>query len=99
MNVNNRKEIQVDHQDNIINLNYVKEPNSNDPHNMGRIFVNQLAPAERNAVFHITSTMLQYLQQKGLFTGLIHEDTHEHIIIFVNVCEPYSFKIISQESV
>ncbi|KAK4736862.1 hypothetical protein R3W88_000559 [Solanum pinnatisectum] len=35
----------------------------------------------------------------GLYGGLAHEDPYEHIRNFVDVCGPFSFKNISQESI
>ncbi|XP_015168639.1 uncharacterized protein [Solanum tuberosum] len=66
---------------------------------MGGVRAIRFPPVKGNAVFHITSTMLQLLQLNGLFNRLVHEDSHEHLRNFVDVCRPFSFKNISQESV
>lgn len=99
MSLNGRNGSQVGHQDDIGNLNNVNEPNSNDHHLMAGIDTICLPPNEGSVVLHVTSTMLQLLQLKGLFHGLVHEYPHENIRNFVDICRPFFFNNISQESV
>lgn len=42
--------------------------------------------------------MLLLLQIKGLYRRLAQEDPYDHIQNFVDVCGPFSFKNISQDS-
>lgn len=50
-------------------------------------------------MLHIISTMLHLLQLTEMFGSFSHEDTHEHMKIFIRVCRLLSFKKISQELV
>lgn len=99
MIMNSWNGIQVRHKDDIGNLNYINEPNSNYPHLIGGFGGIRFPPIEVNYVFHITRTMLNLLQTKGLYDGSAHEDPHEYIRNFVDVCGPFFFKTIFQESV
>lgn len=94
MSVNGSNGIQVGHQDNIGNLNDVSmSPIS------WEVFEPSVYPSRGKCSVPHKSTMLQLLQLKGLFSGLAHEDPHEHLLNFVDMCGPFSFKNISQELV
>lgn len=58
-----------------------------------------LLPIDGNVVFHGIGTMLQFLQIRGFFGGLTHEDPHDYIHNLLDVCSPFSFKNISWESI
>lgn len=74
MRVHRRNGSQVGHEDDIINLNNLNEPNGNDLHLISRIGSIRLQPAEGNVVIHIARTMLYILLLQVLFDGLSHED-------------------------
>jgi len=85
---------QASHQDGIDDINSVYNPTQ--VGEMGAIFIPQ---AEGKAIYEVTSTTLHLLQIRGLYRGLDHEDLYEHVRNFTEVCSPFSFKNVSQQSI
>ncbi|WMV18457.1 hypothetical protein MTR67_011842 [Solanum verrucosum] len=92
VNRSNAREI-GQNDDDISNLYIVNEDQ------LGCLGVIRLPPTIGNPMFHVTSTMLQLLQMKGLFGGHASEDPHDHVQNFVDMCGSFSFNKITQESV
>lgn len=59
----------------------------------------RLPPIENHSALYVTNTMLQLFQSRGIFGGLEHENPHEHIWSFLEICSPLWLKYISQEYV
>lgn len=93
MSVNGSNADQLGQNDDIRNLNDVKDVN------LGGVSSIWLPPVEGNSVFHVTNMMLQLCQMKVLFEVLAHEDLYDDIQNFVNICGLFYFRNISQESV
>ena len=60
---------------------------------MGAICIPQ---ADGNEIFEVTGTTLHIMEMRGLYGGLDHEDPHEHVRNFIEVCSPFSFKNVSK---
>lgn len=52
---------------------------------------------DENAMFNVMRSKIQLLQIKGLFRGLVHDDAHDYIQNFLDMCIPFSLKNISRE--
>jgi len=82
------------HRDDIDDANSVY-----DPAPLGEIGAIRLPQGGGNGNFEVTSTTLHLIHSRGLYGGLDHEDSHEHIQSFLDVCAPLSFKNWSQEAI
>ena len=58
-----------------------------------------LPPLMGGAKFDVTSTMIQLLNSRGLFTGLPSEDPNQHIWNFTGICAAYQLPGVSQEAI
>ncbi|KAK4729759.1 hypothetical protein R3W88_022747 [Solanum pinnatisectum] len=50
-------------------------------------------------MFEVTSTTLHLLQMRGIYGGLDQNNPYEHVRNFTEVCSPFTFKNVSQESI
>lgn len=80
MSVNGSTVNQLGHKVDVGNLNNVNDAQ------LGSVGAILLPPVVGYVAFHVTSTMLQLLEMKCVFGGLDHENPHEHIHNFVDVC-------------
>lgn len=85
---------QVGHLEDVEILNDV-----NDLIQLGDVVTIRLLPVEDNGVFNVTTIMLQLFQMKGTYEGLAHEDPMSIFKNVVDICCPFWFKNISQESI
>lgn len=66
---------------------------------LGSVGAIRLPRVVGNAAVHVTNTMLQLLQAKCVFGGMDHENPHEHISNFLDICIPFLLKNIFEVSV
>ncbi|XP_015165482.1 uncharacterized protein [Solanum tuberosum] len=101
MSVNGENSFQIGHpmgyafhRDDIDNINSVYNPAQ--VGEMGAICMPQ---ADGSATFEVTSTTLYLIHSRGLYGGLEHEDSYEHIRSFIEVWIPLSFKNLSHKCI
>lgn len=48
--------------------------------------------------FELKPILLQLIQNAGHFNGLAHEDPHQHLINFLEICESYKQNVVTPEA-